>query len=219
MSSVFEQTYQAIEYIIIDGGSTDGSKEYIETQSPKVHFWVSEKDTGVYNAMNKGIKVATGEYVLFLNSGDHFYDHSALAKFQPFLSVKNSKDIIYGNIVVVSEKDWIKTYPDILSFSYFMKDTLPHPATLIKRSCFKNFLYDEDLKIVSDWKFFIIGICKRKFSYVYINELISYFYFDGISSTMPQIAAQEKKQVLKSHFSWRMLSKKIAIKIRRRIKK
>ncbi|MGB8703989.1 MAG: glycosyltransferase, partial [Gillisia sp.] len=70
MQSVFEQTWQEFEYIVIDGGSSDGSKEYIEANSAKIDHWVSEPDKGIYNGMNKGIKVANGEYLLFLNSGD-----------------------------------------------------------------------------------------------------------------------------------------------------
>ena len=65
MTSVFEQTYKEHEYIVIDGGSTDGSKEYIESHNDKIDFWISEQDSGIYNAMNKGIKAATGEYLLF----------------------------------------------------------------------------------------------------------------------------------------------------------
>jgi len=78
MTSVLEQTWQEFEYIVIDGGSTDGSKEYIESFSDKISVWVSEPDAGIYNGMNKGIKVANGEYLLFLNSGDHLFDNRVL---------------------------------------------------------------------------------------------------------------------------------------------
>lgn len=213
MASVFEQTYKNIEYIVIDGGSTDGSKEFIESNNYRIGYWVSEPDKGIYHAMNKGIKVAKGEYVLFLNSGDHFYSNQSLSLFKPYLLKDDKKDILYGNIAVVSKTEWVKTYPEKLTFSYFVKDTLPHPATLINRACFKENLYDESLKIASDWKFFMIGICKNKFSYQYINEVISAFYLDGISSITPHLVENERQQVLETEFSWQMQIHKLKQKI------
>lgn len=209
MSSVFEQTYKNIEYIIIDGGSTDGSKAYLQDHNQNIDYWVSEPDKGVYNAMNKGIKIASGEYVLFLNSGDHFYSKDALSFFQPFTLKENKKDILYGNIAVISKTERIKTYPKKLTVSYFIEETLPHPATLIKRDCFKGFFYDERLKIASDWKFFMIGICKLKFTYQYINEVISSFYLDGISSINSQLVSYERNQVLKEDFYWQVHIKEL----------
>src|SRR5690606_22317295 len=92
MQSVFNQTFTDYEYIVIDGGSTDGSKEYIEKHTNKLVYWVSEKDGGVYEAMNKGIIKATGEYCNFLNSGDYFWNNSVLEK----SLVHNEVDIFYG---------------------------------------------------------------------------------------------------------------------------
>ena len=200
MASVLEQTYTPIEYIVIDGGSTDGSATYIETQNHTLAYWVSEVDRGVYHAMNKGINVAKGEYLLFLNSGDHFYSKDSLCLYKPYLLKDDKKDIIYGNIEVISDKVKIKLYPKRLAFSYFVIETLPHPASLIKKTCFNNFMYDEHLKIVSDWKFFMIGICKRNFSYQYINQVITTFYEDGISSVNPELVEQEREQVLETEF-------------------
>src|SRR5688572_27521016 len=80
VDSVVNQTWQEFEYIVIDGGSTDGSGAYIESKSKHFHYWVSEPDKGIYNAMNKGIVKATGEYLLFLNSGDHFFNDTVLEK-------------------------------------------------------------------------------------------------------------------------------------------
>ena len=99
MTSVFEQTWQEYEYIIIDGGSTDGSKEYIESFSDKISVWVSEPDAGIYNGMNKGIKVANGEYLLFLNSGDHLFDNRVLDTNRKFLTLY---DLVYFNLNVIS---------------------------------------------------------------------------------------------------------------------
>jgi len=134
VESVKNQTYQKFEYIVIDGGSYDGSLEFIKDNESLLDYWVSEPDSGVYQAMNKGIKKASGEYLLFLNSGDHFYNDEVLEKNHK--AIKDS-DIIYFDLQVVEgDKKFIKTYPNTLSFSYFVEDTLPHPATFIKKEAF-----------------------------------------------------------------------------------
>lgn len=219
MQSVFKQTFSDFEYIIIDGNSSDGSALYIEDHQKKIAYWVSETDRGIYHAMNKGIEAATGDYVLFLNSGDTFFSNASLSYFEPYVSAKNQKDILYGNIEVISDHHWIKTYPAKLTISYFLKDTLPHPASLIKRSCFTNFLYDEHLSIVSDWKFFMIGICKKKFSYHYIDKVISSFNEEGISSQLPLVVIKEKNDVLNDAFFWYMAIEKNKESAKRSLKR
>lgn len=200
MTSVFEQTFKNIEYIIIDGGSTDGSKEYIQAQQDSLAYWVSEPDTGIYNAMNKGIDKATGEYLLFLNAGDWLYTKDALAQFVNKMIVNPNKDIYYGKINVVDKTEWVKEYPKLLSFSYFVKHALPHPASFIRKDCFVNNYYDESLKIISDWKFFVIGICKNNFTYENVDVVLSNFVFDGISSKNPKMVQKERESVLNKEF-------------------
>jgi glycosyltransferase involved in cell wall biosynthesis len=202
VESVVNQTWREFEYIVIDGGSTDGSAEYTESQNDKIDYWVSEPDKGIYNAMNKGIAKATGEYLLFLNSGDHLFSNEVMEESHNFLSLQ---DIIYFNLQVINENEkFIKNYPDELSFSYFMKDTLPHPATFIKREVFDTVgFYDESFTIVSDWKFFIESICKFGSSYIRIDKILSTFYFDGLSSSLQnkEIIFREKQVVLELNFS------------------
>lgn len=200
LASVRNQTWKEFEYIVIDGGSTDGSIKVLEENSKYVN-WLSEPDKGVYHAMNKGIKKASGEYVLFLNSGDHFYNNDVLRN-----NVKELKDkeIIYFDLQVVdNEKAFVKNYPSTLSFSYFVKDTLAHPATFIKKEAFaKTNFYNEDFKIVSDWKFFMDAICKFDMSYKYIGKTLSVFYLGGISS-LPEnrkIIYNEKQLVLRTEY-------------------
>jgi glycosyltransferase involved in cell wall biosynthesis len=201
VESVLSQTWKEFEYIIIDGGSNDGSAVYIESQSSKIDYWVSEPDKGIYNAMNKGIAKATGEYLLFLNSGDHFYEESVLEKGHRFLI---EKDLIYFHLNFVDDtSSWICKYPEVMSFSHFIKDTLPHPATFIKSDLFvKIGLYDENLEIVSDWKFFIQALFKFNCSYLRVNTILSVYYLDGISSVVEseEIVSQERNLVLQSDF-------------------
>lgn len=201
MESVGNQTWQEFEYIIIDGGSTDGSVDYIASKKDLVDYWVSEPDKGVYHAMNKGITKASGEYLLFLNSGDHFFNKKVLELNHKYLE---KEDIVYFNLQVIEgSKIFIKEYPETLSFSYFVKDTLPHPATFIKKEAFaKTNLYKEAFRIVSDWKFFMDGICKYNLTYKKINATLSTFYIGGMSSNPANrsIKYNEIQQVLKNDY-------------------
>lgn len=201
VESVVNQTWQEFEYIIIDGGSTDGSKEYIEEQSEYFDYWVSEADKGIYNAMNKGITKASGEYLLFLNSGDHLFNNTVLEENHKFLF---EKDLVYFNLNFVDKTiSWIGKYPEQLLFSYFIHDTLPHPATFVKFSLFNKIgLYDESLKIVSDWKFFILALFKFNCSYLKVNTILTTYYLDGLSSDLKnqEVVYMERQYVLNSEF-------------------
>ncbi len=200
MQSVFEQTFTDYEYIIIDGGSADGSKEYIEQHAGKLSYWVSERDSGIYNAMNKGIQKAKAPYLLFLNSGDFFYTPSSLKD----LYRNDGADIIYGDIIWDSAgKQEHAVFPDKLAFSYFMGNSLPHQASLIKKSVMDELGgYDESQFIISDWIFFILAICKYNYSYLHVPAVISVCGRDGIScntDNYEQIAV-DRNRVLNEHF-------------------
>lgn len=202
MQSVFEQTWQKFEYIVIDGGSTDGSKEYIESNSDKIDYWISEKDSGIYNAMNKGIKVANGEYLLFLNSGDELYNPLV---FEENKNLIHTEDLVYFDIFLIFPGH-TKThnYPGTLSFKTFMEGSIGHPTTFIKRSLFeKTGLYDEKLQIVADWKFFAVAVVKNKCSRRKVDAVLSKFYMDGISSINGKTVREERKRVMKTSFPFR----------------
>ncbi len=202
VQSVHTQTFQEFEHIIIDGASTDASVEYLKKHKDSFSYWVSEPDKGVYNAMNKGIEQATGEYLLFLNAGDHFINEQSLQRALIHLS---DKDIIYFNLhVVEGSRDFIKTYPSCLSFSYFVEDTLHHPATFIKKTAFaKAGTYREDFKILSDWKFFIDAICKYQLTYKKVSEVITTFYIGGMSSNPKNydLKISERREVLSNEYT------------------
>ncbi|OAQ38606.1 hypothetical protein A5893_14430 [Pedobacter psychrophilus] len=197
IKSVTCQDYINIEYIIIDGGSIDGSAEIIDKYKSKINYWISEKDNGIYAAMNKGIAKSTGDYLLFLNSGDIFTSNESIASV--FLN-PNFKiiDIIYGNLSCI-DKDGIVTvlsYPKKLSFEYFIYFSLPHPATFIRKQLFDTYgMYDESLKISSDWKFFLLMICKNNCSYKFIDITLSEYQLDGISSNFENMTLIREEQV------------------------
>lgn len=202
-NSVVSQSNTDFEYIVIDGGSTDGSKEFLEQNSDQLAYWISEKDYGVYNAMNKGIKAAKGDYVLFLNSRDFLIDSTIIDKVLKDLN--GNIAIYYGNLIYslngVNTQLW--SPPSTLSFTYFLSDSLPHPASFIKRELFDaHFYYSEHFKIVSDWEFFIYCICKMNVSYKHLDYVISNFDNSGMSSVKEnQIKIDtEKQQVFEKHF-------------------
>lgn len=201
IKSVIGQTWKNFEFIVVDGGSTDGSKEYLQKNDLKIDHWVSETDKGVYHGMNKGIKLAKGEYLLFLNSGDHFFTNQVLAENYEFFK---DYDLIYFNLKMIGEnQEFIANYPSKLRFSHFVEDTLPHPSTFIKSELFKLVgFYDEKLSIVSDWKFFLNSVCKYNCTYLKINSILSIYYLDGISSKSENsdLVASERKKVLYQSF-------------------
>lgn len=198
VESVVNQTWQEFEFVVIDGGSTDGSAAYIESQIEHIDYWVSEPDKGIYNAMNKGVAKATGEYLLFLNSGDCFFGNGVL---QENYGLIEDQELIYFNCQLIGENfSKIVLYPDELQFSHLFFASLPHQATFIKKELFEKVgLYDENLKIASDWKFMIMALFIHECSYKHVNETLSTFYLDGISNQVDY--SVERYQVLNEYFS------------------
>ena len=201
LKSITNQTYQDFEYLVIDGNSKDGSKDIIEKYQDKIDYWISEPDKGIYNAMNKGIKKANGKYLLFINSGDELYNSDVLNEYHKLI---HTEDFVYFDINIIGEQNsFIKKYPSNITFSYLYQDTLPHPATFIKKYLFEKVgLYDERLKIVSDWKFFILALAKHNVSYRYNEATLSTFYLDGISSNSENFNKlfKERDTVIDEHF-------------------
>lgn len=200
LESIVNQTWQEFEYIVIDGGSTDGSAEYIESQSKNIDYWVSEPDSGIYNAMNKGIAKATGEYLLFLNSGDHLYNEEVLENNNKYIE---NYDLVYFDVQIVGQGiSKIVSHPDKLRFFYFYINGLNHQSVLIRKELFQTVgLYDENLKIVSDWKFFILALFIHNCTYINISKIFSTYYLDGISTQLMNIHLNERNQVLNKYFS------------------
>lgn len=201
IKSVIQQSWQDFEYLIIDGGSSDGSVDIIKDYNSRINYWISEKDNGIYNAMNKGIRKAKGEYLLFLNSGDILQGNHSLFDVNQYVK---EFDIISFNLQVIGEaSNFIKSYPSKISFSYFLEDTLPHPATFIKRDSFEKVgFYDENLRIVSDWKWFLVALFKHNLSHIHYNKVFSVFYLDGLSSNKDSynLIQNEKRSTLNNEF-------------------
>jgi len=202
IQSVINQSFKNFEYIIIDGGSEDDSLNVIKKFASYINYWVSEKDDGIYNAMNKGISKATGEYCLFLNSGDSLSDDSILHK---VFSLNREEDIIYGNrkeFFNNVEKRTI-TFSEKLSFYFFYTYTLGHQSTFIRRKLFDIVgNYNENKKFDADWEFFMIATAKHNCSYAYVPITICNYDLHGISAidANREEMMNERLNTLKHHF-------------------
>ncbi|MCQ2181905.1 MAG: glycosyltransferase [Bacteroidales bacterium] len=195
IDSVVSQTFTDFEWIVIDGGSTDGSKELIEEYSSHFAYWVSEPDKGIYNAMNKGIAVAKGEYLQFLNSGDWLVSDTILSEVSKMCP--EEFDIIYGDVIYFENNSLNRDFkfPSELTLSFFYERSLGHNASFIKRQLLLENKYDETNKIVSDWKFFFQAAIANK-SFFHIDKHICCYDCNGISSTDFGLLCQEKADVL-----------------------
>lgn len=200
--SVFSQTFTDYEFIVVDGGSKDGSKALIEAHQNKITHWLSEKDNGVFHAMNKGIRLSSAEFLIFMNSGDIFNSATVLQQVVPELT--NEYDIYYGdNYKESPTSKRLKTYPERLSFSFFYTSAINHQSSFIRKSLFdKYFYYNEDFRIASDWEFFAYTICHQNVPYKYLKQTIAIYDFTGISSN-PKFAAlfqKEKQESMQKYF-------------------
>lgn len=202
LASVASQTCKEFEHIIVDGGSTDGSKELIEEYAKNAKYavkWVSERDKGIYNGMNKGILMAIGKYIQILNSGDCLADDSVVERMLKALKENEYPEILYGNMVKINADGKIigkSTYTEY-SLRQFYSSTLNHDCAYIKRSLFDEYgLYDENLKVVSDWKWYLQAIGLGMVKPIYIDIDVTHFDASGISETNLDLRNKERRQVL-----------------------
>lgn len=201
--SILNQSLNDFEFIIIDGGSTDGSKEYITSIGNRVNYWVSEPDTGIYNAMNKGIEVATGEYLCFLNSGDLFFDAETLAHVAK--KVTDSTIGIYYGDVIFDEKRKRRLIPAPvkLDYPFLIGNSINHQSSFIKRSLFDEiFYYNENLRIIADWEFVIYAVCKKEVATAHLGMVISIYDASGVSSIQENQKSiiADRQKVIETHF-------------------
>lgn len=198
LQSVTDQTFGDYELIVIDGLSNDGSKEVIESYSDEISYWISEEDSGVYNAMNKGIDKAKGDYCLFLNSGDYLASRNIL---EIIFGLKLNQDILYGKIEL---KGKVLSFPEELSLYNLRWGVLPHQASFIRKSLFVTYgYYTEKYKIASDWEFWLKTIVINNCSYKYIDLLITVQEPLGLSS---KLDCDEGMEILLSLFPARIIS-------------
>ena len=178
IASVLDQTYQELEYIVVDGKSSDGTVEILQGIGDERMRFVSEKDSGIYNAMNKGLKMATGDYLIFLGADDTFYDKRTLERVAAKLT--DSDDVIYGDVMLKQRQ---RLYNGPFTRWTWGHRNISHQCIFYPRSVYTRYLYDEKYRSVADWDYnlrlLIDGI-----RFTYIKETICTFNdADGLSSS------------------------------------
>lgn len=193
--SVLNQDYKNVEYIIIDGRSNDNTVNIIKEYENYIYKWISEEDNGIYDAMNKGIDFSTGEFIIFMNSGDIFFNDNVLSNIFQRDEI-SEKDIIFGNTCV-----------DFNSYNRLIKGTYPqrnnpmtfnHQSVFVRNSLLKHIKFDTSYKICADKNLFFY-LFKMKSNYYYIPETIAKINAFGFSNSNRVKTLKEVKDIYKKH--------------------
>ncbi|MFZ1331702.1 MAG: glycosyltransferase family 2 protein [Flavobacteriales bacterium] len=196
--SVFSQTTQNFDLVVVDGGSTDGSKELIEQNKERVTRWVSEKDNGIYDAQNKGWRMAGTEFVQFLNAGDVFAEVDVLENVLPLLT--EEVDTVYGNAALADHRGryGLKVHPDPITSAWLMKEVISHSAQFIRRSLLQQFNgYDTRFGIAADYAFFAQAFWNGDLRLKKWDQVVTIFNTEGVSSDpiQKERIARERKMI------------------------
>lgn len=201
IQSVIRQNNRVFEYLVIDGNSSDHSRNIIQKYQNNIDFWISEPDNGIYHAMNKGIKNAHGEYCLFLNSGDVLYDCHVT---DVFLNYPIQASYVVGNVITGQGRLW--KAPTTITFAQFYYQSLAHQASFIKRENLLANPYDESLQIVSDWKYALEELILKSASYQTLDLIVAREEPAGISTGSTEKHRLERQNVLIQYFPERVLA-------------
>ncbi|MGA0899771.1 MAG: glycosyltransferase family 2 protein [Luteolibacter sp.] len=197
--SIEAQTYRNFEWVVVDGGSTDGTLEILETYKHQIQTFVSGPDGGIYEAMNKGLALASGDYMLFMNGGDSFASEDVLQK----VSDAPPKDLIYGDVYLGHARGNLATYPDVMSRGYLLRNMVPHQATFYRRTLFEQYgNYDTRYRIAGDYELYIRLLEVHRVSYHHIAKPLAVFDLGGISASKRHriLRKQENHAIRMKHF-------------------
>lgn len=207
INSVLDQDYPNIEYIIIDGNSSDGTQAIIESYSDKITHYISEPDKGMYDAINKGLKLATGDIIGLMHSDDVFYDRSVVSKIVNTFLMSATADAVYGNGIYVTNDAEEKIIRNRIggqyNFEKLKSGWLPlHPTVYIKKSIIEKYgYYSLDFKIASDTEFLLRYLFKHKINIVYMNEYVVKMKMGGLSTDYKRVfdVLSEDYKIYKYH--------------------
>lgn len=198
--SITSQTWKDLEWIVIDGGSTDGTLEILDDYSDQITCLVSEKDEGIYDAMNKGIAHAQGDYLIFMNGGDAFASDHVLR----LVSEAPQVDLIYGDLFFEKPGGERAQYPDQLTKGYLLKNMVPHQAAFYRSELFSKFgTFDTSYRIAADYELFVRLLELGKVSHHHIAEPLAVFDRTGISSdrAFRDLRKRENHRIRKQYFT------------------
>jgi glycosyltransferase involved in cell wall biosynthesis len=203
ITSVISQTYKNVEYIIVDGGSTDGTLEIIEKYGSKITRWISENDRGIYDAMNKGIEMCRGDYIGLLNSDD-YYAENALQIIADAICNNDDVDVMYGNTMILRDNgNFLKKYNHANLFDDMV---INHSTCFIKSAIYNLHKYDFTLKIAADYGLLLRLMHDGK-RFMYIDQTITYYSPYGVSST-PLFCTVIERFKIRSQYSLMFASAK-----------
>jgi len=218
ISSIVSQSYSNFQLIIIDGGSSDDFLNVIKLYESHISFWCSEKDKGIYDAQNKGISKATGDYLIFMNSGDCFTGNNVLQKSAQFIEEKKGHKIYYGNTNLI-EEDGVRRFlapPEIIDLNFFFFATLNHQSCFIHKELFATYgMYSLEYKISADYDFFLKVFLNEPEAYCYMNELICDYENYGTSANTKffDLVVKERKRIHEALLSSEQLKKRERLEI------
>ncbi|MBK8368499.1 MAG: glycosyltransferase [Bacteroidetes bacterium] len=218
IASVAGQSYTNYEFIIIDGGSTDDFSNLIKSNENHISYWCSEKDKGIYDAQNKGIAKAKGDFLIFMNSGDCFTNAKVLDNAAQFINSNSGYKIYYGNTNLV-EEDGLRRFlapPEELDINFFFFATLNHQSCFIHRSLFEKYgNYNLEYKIGADYEFFLKVFLNESQCYLYMNELICDYENYGTSANTKffDLIVKERAQIHQTLLSNEQLKRRERLEI------
>ena len=199
MRSVLDQSYDNVEYIIIDGNSKDGSVDLISENASRLSYWISEPDKGIADAFNKGVKAAKGEWILLLNAADYYQNDDVIEKMLPYLEKNQDADIVYGKLTEVDVNGKLgKSFGKAFDRKSFEREcTIIHPATFHNKSFFEeNGYFNIDFKIAMDYEIFLR---KKDLKAVFVDLPITYMETGGMSQQNPSPAYLEANRAKELH--------------------
>lgn len=214
MESVLAQTYRDFEYIIVDGASTDGSVDVIQecesanrlSAHPVTLTWVSEPDKGIYDAMNKGIEIASGDYLYFLNGGDTLYEQNTLSR---MIAAIDGSDFIVGRVDSLLNGNSlglsaVLTESDYTLYQMYLRG-ISHQSVLIKRSVQEQYPYDTSFRLCADWKFFVQTVVLRNATVKNTDVVYARFDRSGVSSAGRDVV-EERLRIVETTLPKRLAS-------------
>lgn len=187
LDSVSRQSHPGVEHVIVDGGSTDGTQRIVNARAGRVAKLISEADEGIYDAMNKGIALASGEYLLFLGADDYLADANVLSDLAAFLAKEGKPDVVYGDLEVREgrKKAVFRPPPPAEALQFLVCGCLPHQSTLAHRRVFERLgPFDTQYRIHGDYDWFLRVFTAPGIEIRYVNRVIGSFAMGGTSSQL-----------------------------------
>lgn len=193
--SVLNQSYKGLDYVVIDGNSTDGTREVIEKYASGISKYVSEPDNGIYDAMNKSIDLISGDYVCFMNSGDSFVNDQVLQDI--FGQSEQTTDVVYGSTIVVNGTKKRRYPPRALESIKNGRLPFIHQSVFLKSELFRKYGFNDTYRVNADYDLFL-GLFNRKSTFKEVDTVVSYYALGGVSAQAPK-ADKEKLQIVASY--------------------